>query len=168
MRGVYTSALAVMVAAVVLVGCSDTTEEPDATAGAESSVSVEQTDPLLGTPPTAEAEATNNDFILVPVDVLDCGTSILTSGWPTTTVFVAEIEAECILAAAKSGTPAQQTFWGRDDRGGIDGTIIRVDGPGAVTAVDYDIDPEGNLISGDTTCQELSVGSFEPPACLTN
>jgi hypothetical protein len=168
MRSVYRSAAAVMVAAVVLVGCSDTTEETDATAGAESSVAVEQTDPLLGTPPSAEAEAMNNDFILVPGDLLDCGTSILTSGWPTTTVFVAEIAAECILAAANSGTAAQHTFWGRDDRGGIDGTIIRVDGPGAITAVDYYIDPEGNLTSSDTTCQELSVGSFEPPACLTN
>ncbi|NNF11415.1 MAG: hypothetical protein HKN74_14145, partial [Acidimicrobiia bacterium] len=85
-------------------------------------------DPSVGTPATDQALAAAEAFRAVPDGYQDCGHTNLTSGWPTTTIFNAEIGAVCITDAAASGTRSQQSFSGRDNAGGLDGRIVRVEG----------------------------------------
>jgi hypothetical protein len=123
------------------------------------------TEPPFGTPATDAATQADESFRAAPDGYTDCGTTNLTSGWPTTTAFVAEIGAQCISDAATSGDRAQQAFNGRDDAGGIDGTIVRVDGPRAITVIAYHIDQDGAVTSTETSCQKLESPPFAPPAC---
>jgi hypothetical protein len=153
----------VVVFIALLAGCADdapstTTSEPTATTS----------DLAAGTPPTDTATQANAAFTRVPAGYADCGTVILTSGWPTTTAYLAEIRSTCIADAADTGEPTQQAFWGRDDRGGIEGTFIRVDGPEAITMTSYRIDADGTVTdSGETECRALEIPDFEPPLCVT-
>lgn len=118
--------------------------------------------------PTEVALAADEAFRSVPGGYDDCGATVLTSGWPTTTIFNPEVSARCIVNAADSGISAQYATWGRDGVGGIVGTIIRVNGPGDITFIEYGVDADGNVDSADTPCQRLTVESFEPPGCDSN
>jgi hypothetical protein len=83
-------------------------------------------------------------------------------------MFNPEVAAGCNVAAAAAGSPAQYAFWGRDGVGGIAGTIIRVEGPGEITFIEYTVDEDGDSASAETPCQELAIISFEPPGCSVN
>jgi hypothetical protein len=149
---------ALVVAVLVAgAGCSDNNPE-----GAEST---SPADPTESTAPTDAALAAGEAFRVVPGGHDDCGATVLTSGWPTTTAFNSEIAAQCIVAAAVSGDPAQYAVWGRDGRGGIVGTIIRVDGPDMIVFIDFAVDPEGRTDSSDAPCRELASSPFAPPVC---
>ncbi len=87
-------------------------------------------DPQEGTAPTPAALEADTAIRAIPDDYTDCGDTNLSSGWPTTTAFFPEVDAECIMAATDSGEPSQHSFFGRDNQGGINGTILRVNGPG--------------------------------------
>ena len=133
--------------------------------GGEGDTTTIPTDPSFGTPATDAAKQADEVMRAVPDGYADCGTINLTSGWPTTTAFVAEFSAQCINEAAASGEQAQQVFNGRDDAGGMDGTIIRVDGPGAITMITYHVDEAGSTTRAETTCNELESPPFAPPTC---
>ena len=134
------------------------------TAGGDDTTTL-PTEPTNGTPATDAAKQADEVMQAVPDGYTDCGTTNLTSGWPTTTAFVAEFSAQCINDAAASGEKAQQAFNGRDDAGGMDGTIIRIDGPGAITMITYHVDEAGSTTSTETTCQELELPPLAPPTC---
>ena len=117
------------------------------------------------TPPTDAALEANAAFTTAPEGVLDCGSVALSSGWPTTTVFIAYGAGTCILEAVDDGTPAQQAYWQRDNEGGIVGSLVRVDGPSAITETSYTIDANGDLESATVTCSGLDVPNTGPPSC---
>lgn len=123
------------------------------------------TDPLYGTPATDAAKEADEVLRVVPDGYTNCGTTNLTSGWPTTTAFVSQMGAQCILDAAAKGERAQQAFNGRDDAGGIDGTIIRVDGPETITMITYHVDDTGSVTSTEAACPELQSPPLAPPTC---
>lgn len=105
-------------------------------------------------------------FIDVPDNVEDCEVTVLTSGWPTTSAYPPEHPGDaCLFEAAAAGTPAQRTLWGRDDRGGIEGTILRVTGPDSVLKISYVVSPDGAVTSREETCSTLAIGDSEPPSC---
>ncbi|MBT8202436.1 MAG: hypothetical protein KJO87_03930 [Acidimicrobiia bacterium] len=122
-------------------------------------------DPSVGTPATDQALAAAEAFRAVSDGYQDCGHTNLTSGWPTTTIFNAEIGAVCITDAAASGTRSQQSFSGRDNAGGLDGRIVRVEGIEDITVITYHVEPEGTVSSDQITCAELVAPSNEPPSC---
>ncbi len=166
-----TQRLMVLLAAIVVLvaGCGDdATEETEPVDGssAPTQAATEQTEPAAtDSAPTQTAMDSNEEFLAVPGGYADCGATILTSGWPTTTAFNPELSSECILDAAGAGDTAQQAFWGRDNVGGIDGTILRVEGPGEITSIAYHVDPDGNVASSQQECSALESISFEPPSC---
>ena len=133
------------------------------TASEESSVPT--TDGTNGTPPSEAAFAADAAMQALPEGYADCGTVSLSSGWPTTTAYFAEVRGQCIAEALVSGDPAQQSFSGRDDAGGIVGTIVRVNGPRDVVVIDYRIDVNGTVASSETTCADLDSAGIGPPTC---
>ncbi len=60
---------------------------------------------------------------------------------------------------------ALYAYYGRDDIGGINGTVLRVNGPDDITMIEYHIGPDGGVDSTETTCSSLRVPSFTPPVC---
>ena len=146
--------LVCLVLLAVLVGACDD----------ESSAS--SVDDAEGTPASDAAIATDEELRLVPDGHADCGSVNLASGWPTTTVFNAEVQGECIIEAAASGEPAQMAFSGRDNDGGVVGLIVRVGGTDDITVIEYHIDPEGVVASSETTCAVLDTSSMGPPTCI--
>jgi len=127
--------------------------------------SASSVDDGAGTPASDAAVAANEELLLVPPKSVDCLVVNLASGWPTTTVFVVEAQGECITDAAASGDPAQMAFFGRDNEGGIVGSIVRVGGSDDITVIDYHIDPEGVVTSTETTCAVLDTSGIGPPVC---
>ncbi len=152
----------VLAIALVAAGCSgggsSTTTEVQTTAS---------TAPDDPTAPTSESLAANEGFLTLPTGFADCGATILTSGWPTTTVFNDEITLSCLNDAIASQTASQYVYWGRDQTGGISGLIIRVNTLGVLTVIDYTVDAAGNVESSDQTCAELQSGMGQPPVCAT-
>lgn len=127
--------------------------------------SVSSTDDADGTPVSDLAVAADEEARLVPAGYADCGSVNLTSGWPTTTVFNVAAQGECITQAEASGEPAQHAFSGRDNEGGMVGSIVRVSGPEDVTVISYHIDPEGVVTISTTTCVGLQTSGIGPPTC---
>ena len=122
-------------------------------------------DPGNSIPPTQAAVEADEAMRVVPDGYLDCGTTSLTSGWPTTTMYVGEISAVCILDAANAGVPAQYSYTSRDNAGGVTGTILRVDGVEMIVELDYRVDDEGNPTTTELTCTSLTGDDHEPPSC---
>jgi hypothetical protein len=127
--------------------------------------SVASTDDADGTPASDLAVAADEETRLVPAGYADCGSVNLTSGWPTTTVFNVAAQGECIIQAETSGEPTQQAYSGRDNEGGMVGSIVRVSGPEDATVIDYHIDPEGVVTISTTTCVGLQTSGIGPPTC---
>ena len=119
-------------------------------------------------PPSEAAIAANEVAQAVPSGYEDCGTIDLTSGWPTTTVFIAEQAGTCILEAEEAGRPAQQSFSGRDGNGGLYGQIVRVNGVSDMSVTDYVIDATGDITSTENRCPELATSGIGPPSCPEN
>jgi hypothetical protein len=154
-RVALTLALALLVAA-----CSSgtsTTTEPETTQPANPD------DP---TAPSSVALAANEGFLAIPVGFADCGVSVLTSGWPTTTAFNPETDLACLNEAIDSRLPSQYAYWGRDESGGISGVIIRVNESSPLTFVDYAVDASGNVESTVYTCVDLETDVARPPICV--
>lgn len=111
--------------------------------------------------PTEAAVAADREFRAVPDGFEDCDSVVLTSGWPTTSVYV-ESRNDCILEAATAGTPAQFSYTGRDLAGGMAGTILRVLEPGEILMIDYAVSPSGAVTEEETTCSELTTENLLP------
>ena len=139
--------------AIAIGACSDQNATPS-------------TDTGDGTPASELAVAADQEMRAVPDGYVDCGSVSLRSGWPTTTVFNTEMQGECITQAAASGEPSQQAFSGRNNEGGIVGSIVRVNGPDDLAVIDYHIDPAGSVTSSETTCTGLDTSGIGPPTCL--
>ncbi len=122
-------------------------------------------DPGLGVAPTQAALDADEVMRQVPSGYVDCGTTVLSSGWPSTTAYVSEQSAACIVEAASAGSRAQHAYTHRDHAGGIEGTIIRVEGSASILMLTYHIDDQGNATTTDVTCEALDVPQFEPPVC---
>ncbi len=150
----------VVILAIGLASCSSTD-----TTKTTTDTTATTADSSVGTPATDQALAAGEAFRAVPDGYLDCGHTNLSSGWPTTTVFDSEIGAVCITEAARTRTPSQQSFSGRDNAGGLDGRILRVEGASEVTMITYHIEPDGAVSSTRVTCQELTEPISEPPLC---
>ncbi|MGI9666534.1 MAG: hypothetical protein ACR2N2_05465 [Acidimicrobiia bacterium] len=118
-----------------------------------------------GTPPSEAAVEANEAMQALPDGYADCGTVSLSSGWPTTTAYFAEVRGQCIAEAVITGNPSQQAFSGRDNEGGIVGTIVRVNGPGDIVVVDYRIDVTGTVASSESRCAKLDSTGVGPPTC---
>ncbi len=125
----------------------------------------EDEDPGGSQPPTEEAMAANAEFLAPPIGYEDCGTTVMTSGWPTTTSYNAEISARCILDAADVNSLAQYGYWSRDGRGGIQGVVIKVNAASPLTVTEYGVDSEGAVSSVSENCSLLTSDSFQPPSC---
>lgn len=116
-------------------------------------------------PPTELAQDADESIRVVPDGYADCGTTLLSSGWPTTTAYLPEVSASCIVEAVATGNRAQYSYTQRDNAGGIQGTIVRVEGQGSVTELSYTVDAEGNSTTVRVTCASLLVADFAPPVC---
>ena len=127
--------------------------------------STEETEPTGSIAPTEEAMSVNDELLLVPSGYRDCGITVTTSGWPTTTAYNAEYSAGCIVESAESGTAAQYAYWGRDGGGGLQGVIVRVADGGSIELMEYHIDSTGVLDGVFDPCSGLVSGEFEPPVC---
>ena len=124
------------------------------------------TDATVGNSPTEAAQQANNEIRAVPDGHFDCDTA----GPPYTTTtlgefFAREVLGRCIFDAAGSGEPAVQSFYAGDNAGGIDGTIVRIDGPNDITVTTYHIDDAGHSNSTDTECPDLAASPTSPPMC---
>ena len=128
--------------------------------------SVPSLDEIEGTPASDRAIASDEEMRVAPGGYLDCGSVNLTSGWPTTTALNIEVQGECITEAAASGEPAQQGFSGRDNEGGIVGSIVRVSGAEDITVIGHHIDAEGVVTSSEAMCAGLDTSGIGPPTCL--
>jgi hypothetical protein len=147
-------AATLFIVAALLAGCG--TDQA-------ASSTTEQVDPGV---PTGAALAANEVFIVsMPDGYADCGTTVLTSGWPTTTVFNPETTLTCLNDAIASGTPSQYAYWGRDGTGGIEGVIIRVQAEAPIALIAYSVDATGAVTSQERTCSQLTSGIQEPPTC---
>ena len=131
---------------------------------AETPVEVDD-DAAVSEPPTEAATAANSDFLEPPIGYEDCGTTVMTSGWPTTTAYNAEISARCILNASDVNRLAQYAYWYRDGNGGIHGVLIRVNAASPMTVTEYGVDSAGVVSSVDESCRLLTGDGFEPPSC---
>jgi hypothetical protein len=148
--------VALLVAAVLMSGCGTDT-------GASSSTQAD--DPGV---PTEAALAANEIFIVsMPDGYADCGATVLTSGWPTTTAFNPESALTCLNDAIATGTPSQYAYWGRDGTGGITGAIIRVQEDTPIEFIEYSVDAVGTVTSQQRTCSELTSGFQQPPICAS-
>ena len=163
------AAVLVAILAITFASCSSSD-----TAGTTAGSTATTADPSVGTPATDQAVAAGEAFRAAPDGYRDCGHTNLSSGWPTTTVFNSEIGAVCISDAATSGTQAQQSFSGRDNAGGLDGRIVRVQGIEEITVITYHVDPrsalyrvdpDGTVSSDQVTCRRLVFPISEPPSC---
>ena len=158
MRAVRSTLAVVMMVAIVMGACS-ASDDPGVTEPGEGSAATAgdgtPSDPALTADETMRA---------VPDGYVDCGTVVLTSGWPTTTIFTPDAAA-CILDAADRGRPSQQAFTGRDHTGGMEGWLIRVEGPEAITMVSYRIDADGGTATATTSCTSLETSPIGPPVC---
>jgi len=116
--------------------------------------------------PTEVALAANEVFLVeMPAGYADCGATVLTSGWPTTTAFNPDTSLSCLNAAIESGTPSQYAYWGRDGTGGISGSVVRLKEDASLTVIDYHVDSEGNVSSTSQDCHELKTDVMQPPVC---
>lgn len=155
-RLIVTLALALLVASCSGGGTSTTSE-------GETTLPTNPDDP---TAPTSGALAANEGFLAIPVGFADCGISVLTSGWPTTTAFNPETDLACLSEAIASQIPSQYAYWGRDGSEGISGVIIRVNESSPLTFIDYTVDPSGNVESTVYTCVDLETDFARPPVCI--
>jgi len=145
---------------LVLAGCMDPNSQADQTTSTadDAGGSLE---------PTEAALAANAEFLLVPAEFTDCGETITTSGWPTTTMAFGV--DPCILESSETGQPASYGIWGRDHRGGIDGVHYTVGGPDEAAAVAYHVAADGTVTIVQTQdCRALVAGSSEStyPECV--
>lgn len=119
------------------------------------------------TQPSPAAVAADREFRTVPAGHLDCGTAILTSGFPTTTAPLPG-RVDCIVEAAAASTPAQYAHTARDLANGMTGMLFRVTVGGATQRIEYTVDPGGVVQSTTFAC--AGFGSAPPgragPTCL--
>ena len=147
-RGV--AVLAVL--AVLVSSCDDGSSEETEPAGASQ-------------PPTERALFANEEHLRTPAGFADCGSTVMTSGWPTTTAFNPEISAQCIMDAALLGQPSQYSYWWRTGAGGLQGVVIRVAGPDDIRAMEYTVGADGILDGVFEPCSSLEIIHGEPPFC---
>ncbi len=116
--------------------------------------------------PTEAALAADRDMRRVPAGYEDCGSTIPTSGWPTTTVALPG-RTDCILAAAVAGSPASYSVTGRDHAGGMRGVIYRVDGPGLFQVIRYQTTTTGALTDSVESCADFIApeSQYDEPTC---
>ena len=119
------------------------------------------------TQPSPAAVAADRQFRTVPAGHLDCGTAILTSGYPTTTA-PAPGRIECIVEAAAASTPAQYAYTARDLANGMTGMLFRVAPGGATQRIEYRVDPDGVVESTTFACAGFGPAPFGSvgPICL--
>lgn len=134
-------------------------------AGACSNSASEETEPTGSVAPTEQAMAANDELLRIPAGLADCGTTVLTSGWPTTTAFNPEVSASCIMSAVETGVPSQYAYWFRDGAGGLQGVIVRVEGPDSLLFMEYNVDEAGILTGLFEPCAGLETVGFNPPGC---
>ncbi len=103
-----------------------------------------------GQPSPAAIDA-NTAFRVVPAGLADCGTRVLSSGWPTTTATPPGI-TDCIVDAAATGQAAQFSYSTRDHANGAWGRIYRVEPGGTLVVIAYTVDPSGRVASDRTPC----------------
>jgi hypothetical protein len=163
MRSIRSTLAAATITAMVMGACSASVD-PSASEPGDDPAATASTTLDDGMPPSDEALTADEAMRVVPDGYVDCGTVVLTSGWPTTTIFAPDAAA-CILDAADRGRPAQQAFTGRDQTGGMEGWLIRVDGPAGITMVEYRIDADGGTTSAETSCTTLETTPMGPPVC---
>ncbi len=145
--------IALLVIGMLAAACG-TSSEPSST---------EPGDPGV---PTEAALAANEVFLVeMPAGYADCGATVLTSGYPTTTVFNPDVSLTCLNAAIESGTPSQYAYWGRDGTGGISGAVVRLGEDASLTVIDYRVDSEGKVASTSQQCDELESDVMQPPVC---
>ena len=115
--------------------------------------------------PTEAALAADAAQRAVPAGRLDCGSVIITAGWPTT-VPADTTGARCIVDAAQQGVPAQYAVTGRDFEGGMAGRVFEVDEPGPISVTIYSVSPEGNVGTSGNGCGSLRFVENSPtPVC---
>lgn len=118
------------------------------------------------TQPSPVAIAKDRELRTVPAGVVDCGSVVTTSGYPTTTA-ARGTQAECIVQAATEGTQAQYSITGRNFEGGMTGAVFVVAEDGTLMVNDYTVDKDG---SADGTMRPCSSFVLEPnspvPGCL--
>jgi len=159
MYGRFVVAIVLTALVVVLTSCTD------AGGTSRTAPAVSPTNEAGGIPVSAATRQADMEFRVVPDGYADCGSTNLASGWPTTTAFFAEDGAACILGAAASGEPSQRAFYGRDTRGGIQGSIYRVQGLGDISMIEYYVDPSGSITSREEACTSLEASFAGPPSC---
>ncbi len=143
---------ALVALAILLTACDDgSSEETEGLGPSEA--------------PTERALEANEDHLRTPTGLVDCGSTVMTSGWPTTTAFNPSVSATCIMDAAEKGEPAQYSYWWRDGSGGLHGVIIRVNGPEDLRAMEYTISADGIVEGVFDPCDALEVVDGEPPFC---
>jgi hypothetical protein len=153
--------IAVIAVALLLAACSGTGTTSTTGTGSSSSPA----GPDDPTAPTEDSLAANESFLAVPAGYQDCGETVLTSGWPTTTLYFAETELACINDAIASHTPSQYVYWGRDGNGGVTGTIIRVNPTGPLSVIGYTVDSTGTVVSSERSCADIAGDVGQPPVC---
>jgi hypothetical protein len=147
-------ALITLLAIGMLVAACGTSPEPSST---------EPEDPGV---PTEAALAANEVFLVeMPAGYADCGATVLTSGYPTTTAFNPDVSLTCLNRAIETGTPSQYAYWGRDGTGGISGAVVRLGEDASFTVIDYRVDSEGKVTSTSQQCDELGPDVMQPPVC---
>lgn len=161
MRRRFAVAIVLTVLAVVLASCADSgdsSQSADAASFAGNDIE---------TPVSAATRQADEEFRVVPDGYTDCGSTNLASGWPTTTAFLTEDGAACILGAAATGEPSQQAFYGRDTDGGIRGWIYRVHGLGDLSIIEYYVEPGSSTTSTEEKCTSLGTSFAGLPPCET-
>lgn len=140
---------------IIAAGCTGTGVDDTTTTGA-----------TVGNAATEAAQQTNDVIRAVPNGHFDCDTT-QPLNTPTTlgTFFAREVIGRCIFDAAVSGEPSVQSFHVGDNAGGIDGRIVRIDGPDSITITTYHIDDTGHSTSTDTECPDLAASPTSPPVC---
>lgn len=158
------------VTAMLIAGCSsDDADEPSASptsASPETTAEPAPTGDIAPTPAVIDTAAALTE-LLGDDDFDGCGLWWLTSGWPTTTVFVDVPGQGCLVAAHAEGRGGRQWFFERDGAGGATGWGLEMDETGAITQTDYVLDAEATISQSRTTCtiDEIDTSFGTPPRC---
>ncbi len=117
------------------------------------------------TQPSPAAVAADRKLRTVPAGLVDCGTAVLTSGYPTTTTPPLGL-TDCIILSAQGATPAQYSHSGRNQANGMSGALYRFTTAGGAQRIDYTVDRVGAVNSITIACVGFGPGSRHAPACL--
>lgn len=153
------------VTAMLIAGCSS--GDADEPAGAPTTAAPAITGGSIAPTPAVIDTAAALTELLGDDDYDGCGLWWLTSGWPTTTVFVDVPGEGCLVAAHAEGRGGRQWFFERDNAGGATGWGLEMDESGAITQTDYVLDAEATISQSRTTCtiDEIDNGFGTPPRC---